>query len=43
MGTMDYAGATRYLISLGNEIRASASDTVQKLGLGNITELLQDL
>ncbi|MCH7978814.1 MAG: bifunctional folylpolyglutamate synthase/dihydrofolate synthase [Acidobacteria bacterium] len=40
---MDYAGATRYLISLGNEIRASASDTVQKLGLGNITELLEDL
>ena len=43
MRRMDYAGATRYLISLGNEIRASASDNVHKLGLENITELLEDL
>ena len=42
---MDYAEATRYLISLGNEVRASASDSVHafKLGLENITELLKDL
>lgn len=42
---MDYAAATRYLISLGNEVRASASDSVHvaKLGLDNIKELLADL
>lgn len=42
---MDYASATRYLISLGNEVRASASDSVHvaKLGLANIRELLADL
>ena len=42
---MNYAEATRYLISLGNEVRASASDSVNvsKLGLENITELLEDL
>src|ERR1019366_10349370 len=42
---MNYAEATRYLISLGNEVRASASDSVNvsKLGLENITDLLADL
>ena len=42
---MDYAAATRYLISLGNEVRASSMDTVHaaKLGLENVTELLEDL
>ena len=42
---MNYAEATRYLISLGNEIRASSLDSAQaaKLGLENITELLEDL
>ncbi|MBI2817552.1 MAG: bifunctional folylpolyglutamate synthase/dihydrofolate synthase [Acidobacteria bacterium] len=42
---MDYREATRYLISLGNEVRASASDSVSvaKLGLDNITRLLSDL
>ena len=42
---MDYAAATRYLISLGNEVRASTADTVYaaKLGLENITVLLDDL
>jgi len=42
---MNYAEATRYLISLGNEVRASASDSVHvaKLGLENITELLKDM
>ncbi len=42
---MNYAEATRYLISLGNEVRASASDSVHafKLGLENVIELLHDL
>jgi len=42
---MDYADATRYLISLGNEIRAAGADGVMaaKLGLENITALLADL
>jgi dihydrofolate synthase/folylpolyglutamate synthase len=42
---MDYAAATRYLISLGNEVRASSLDLMQaaKLGLENITALLEDL
>ncbi|MBI3896269.1 MAG: bifunctional folylpolyglutamate synthase/dihydrofolate synthase [Acidobacteria bacterium] len=42
---MDYSTATRYLISLGNEVRASASNSVHaaKLGLENITVLLDDL
>jgi len=42
---MNYAQATRYLISLGNEVRASASDAVHvaKLGLENVTALLGDL
>ena len=42
---MDYAAATRYLISLGNEVRASSMDSVYaaKLGLENITTLLEDL
>jgi len=42
---MNYREATRYLISLGNEIRASSLDSAQaaKLGLENITELLEDL
>ena len=42
---MDYAAATRYLISLGNEVRASSLDSVHaaKLGLENITALLEDL
>ena len=42
---MDYAAATRYLISLGNEVRASSLDLVHaaKLGLENITALLEDL
>ncbi|HWP84446.1 MAG TPA: folylpolyglutamate synthase/dihydrofolate synthase family protein [Terriglobia bacterium] len=42
---MDYQQATRYLISLGNEIRATAAEGVAaaKLGLENITVLLDDL
>jgi dihydrofolate synthase/folylpolyglutamate synthase len=42
---MDYAAATRYLISLGNEVRASSLDQAHaaKLGLENITALLEDL
>jgi len=42
---MDYSQATRYLISLGNEIRASTADGVAaaKLGLENITALLNEL
>ena len=42
---MDYQQATRYLISLGNEVRAWASDSVNvaKLGLENITQLTEDL
>ncbi|MBI4460893.1 MAG: bifunctional folylpolyglutamate synthase/dihydrofolate synthase [Acidobacteria bacterium] len=42
---MDYAAATRYLISLGNEVRASAANMVPaaKLGLENISVLLDDL
>ena len=42
---MDYSQATRYLISLGNEVRASTADGVAaaKLGLENITVLLDDL
>ena len=42
---MNYAEATRYLISLGNEVRASSMDSAQaaKLGLENITVLLEDL
>jgi len=42
---MDYGAATRYLISLGNEVRASSVDQAQaaKLGLENITALLDDL
>ena len=42
---MNYADATRYLISLGNEIRAAGADGVMtaKLGLENITALLADL
>jgi len=42
---MNYAEATQYLISLGNEIRASSLDSAQsaKLGLENITKLLDDL
>ena len=42
---MNYQEATRYLISLGNEVRASASDAVHvaKLGLENVTELLADM
>lgn len=42
---MNYAEATRYLISLGNEIRAASLDSAQcaKLGLENITKLLDDL
>ena len=42
---MNYAEATRYLISLGNEVRASSLDSAQaaKLGLENITTLLEDL
>src|SRR5882724_9035075 len=42
---MNYDEATRYLISLGNEVRASASDSIHafKLGLENVTELLADL
>ncbi|MGH9785637.1 MAG: bifunctional folylpolyglutamate synthase/dihydrofolate synthase [Terriglobia bacterium] len=42
---MDYAAATRYLISLGNEVRSSSLDLLQaaKLGLENITGLLEDL
>ncbi|OFV93345.1 MAG: hypothetical protein A3F68_07375 [Acidobacteria bacterium RIFCSPLOWO2_12_FULL_54_10] len=42
---MDYAAAARYLISLGNEVRASASDSLHaaKLGLENITVLLDDM
>jgi dihydrofolate synthase/folylpolyglutamate synthase len=42
---MDYNQATRYLISLGNEVRASGADGVAaaKLGLENITALLSDM
>lgn len=42
---MDYAAAQRYLISLGNEIRAADFDSVHvsKLGLENITVLLHEL
>ncbi|MBI3933402.1 MAG: bifunctional folylpolyglutamate synthase/dihydrofolate synthase [Acidobacteria bacterium] len=42
---MDYVQATRYLISLGNEIRASSAEGVAaaKLGLENITVLLDEL
>ncbi|MBI2819119.1 MAG: bifunctional folylpolyglutamate synthase/dihydrofolate synthase, partial [Acidobacteria bacterium] len=42
---MDYSQVTRYLISLGNEIRASTVDGVgaAKLGLENITVLLDEL
>ncbi len=42
---MNYAESTRYLISLGNEIRAAGADGVMtaKLGLENITRLLEDL
>ncbi|MBI4463385.1 MAG: bifunctional folylpolyglutamate synthase/dihydrofolate synthase [Acidobacteria bacterium] len=42
---MDYRQATRYLISLGNEVRAwtSESANVAKLGLENITQLMKDL
>jgi dihydrofolate synthase/folylpolyglutamate synthase len=42
---MNYAEATRYLISLGNEVRATSLDQAQvaKLGLENITALLTDL
>ena len=42
---MDYREATRYLISLGNEVRASAFDGIPvfKLGLGNIRALLEDM
>ena len=42
---MDYEAATRYLISLGNEIRASSLDPAYaaRLGLENIGQLLDDL
>ena len=42
---MNYEDATRYLISLGNEVRASPADGVQaaKLGLENIRVLLGEL
>ena len=48
---MDYAQATRYLISLGNEIRAITADGAAsprglhaaKMGLDNITVLLDEL
>ena len=42
---MDYAESTRYLISLGNEVRAAGAEGVlaAKLGLDNITALLEDL
>jgi dihydrofolate synthase/folylpolyglutamate synthase len=42
---MDYNQATRYLISLGNEIRASTADGIAaaKPGLTNITALLNEL
>src|SRR5438876_455134 len=48
---MDYARATRYLISLGNEIRATTAEGVAaapglhaaKMGLENITVLLEEL
>src|SRR5690242_12576765 len=42
---MNYADATRYLVSLGNEIRAAGADGVMaaKLSLENITALLTDL
>jgi len=42
---MDYNAATRYLISLGNEIRATTADGVAaaKQGLENITVLLDEL
>ena len=42
---MDYRQATRYLISLGNEVRASTADGIAaaKLGLENISVLLDEL
>jgi dihydrofolate synthase/folylpolyglutamate synthase len=42
---MDYNQATRYLISLGNEVRAATADGVQaaKFGLENISVLLEEL
>ncbi len=42
---MNYAEVTRYLISLGNEIRAAGAQGVQaaKMGLANIRILLEDL
>jgi len=42
---MDYVQATRYLISLGNEIRATSAEgaAAAKLGLENITVLLGEL
>lgn len=42
---MDYSQVTRYLISLGNEIRASTVDGIgaAKLGLENISVLLDEL
>jgi dihydrofolate synthase / folylpolyglutamate synthase len=42
---MDYVQATRYLISLGNEIRATTAEGIAaaKLGLENISILLEDL
>ena len=42
---MDYSQATRYLISLGNEVRASTAYGVAaaKLGLENISVLLEEM
>jgi len=42
---MDYSQATRYLISLGNEIRASTAEAIPaaKMGLENIAVLLEEL
>lgn len=42
---MNYPQATRYLISLGNEIRATAAEGIAaaKMGLENISVLLEDL
>src|SRR5262245_57856304 len=42
---MNYAEATNYLISLGNEIRATSAEGVAaaKMGLENITVLLEEL
>ena len=42
---MDYSQATHYLISLGNEVRASTADGIAaaKLGLENISVLLDEL